>query len=201
MKNIDSDPRIYPEDSMQEQSIEMNRLNPSSQRRIPLKSRQLKALTFKTLSSQRRALGTNLCCLCACPVLMVVFSGFLGALFVSLIQKSNPIKEILYCSNLDASNSTFGYPNLLTDEWPTTPSTGYAGATLDKVYHTNFLSIVTLGDSGPPGAAVYGFDQPCVYEFGNPYPTSASSIYTPIPNLPTNTLTNAQYSDNFLRDA
>lgn len=58
---------------------------------IPGKSRQVKALAMKAISSQKRAVFTNVCCIVLCPLLMVAFASILGNVILTLIQRSNPI--------------------------------------------------------------------------------------------------------------
>ena len=68
---------------------------------MPGKSRQLKALTMKALSSQKRAWFTNICCITLCPLAMVAFSAVFGIVISNLIQRSNPIEGACFVDRLD----------------------------------------------------------------------------------------------------
>lgn len=57
----------------------------------PGKSRQVKALSMKAVSSQKRALFTNICCILLCPLLMVGFAAAFGQFISGLIQALTPI--------------------------------------------------------------------------------------------------------------
>ena len=171
-------------------------VTPVSLRPTPVKSRQLKALTYKTLSQQKRQWKSNLCCVYLCPVLVVIIAGTLANTFMAMFNTMNANSlEYLFCSNMNASNSTFGFPYMSSDQFPFTPSDDYPGAKDDTIYHTNYFSFGTLP------LVNYDSKFPCEYEYGGSYATSESSLYHPTPELPENPLTKSNYSEMFLRDS
>lgn len=62
------------------------------------KSYQARALIRKTLSYQKRQTCTNVCCVLACPLLLVAICGILGVVVAALISNSNPVIDVQYCS-------------------------------------------------------------------------------------------------------
>nr|KAJ3420210.1 hypothetical protein HK105_005958 [Polyrhizophydium stewartii] len=162
---------------------------------IPVgKSRQITALAFKAVSFQKRQMFTNICCirwvgsLCdanvlfvvftkpssLCPIFMISIAAGLGALITSLINQSISNTETIRCSNYDAMTS-LRIPNWnSTQDIPQVArSPNWADATLPTLYATNYDIISSLSLSGPPGAASAFFQRPCVFWYGEKYPTSA----------------------------
>ena len=69
-------------------------------------------------------------------------------------------------------NDTLNIPflNSSIPEIPTTDATGITAATLNNISHVNYNLLRVFGTRGPPGAASFGFQQPCVHWFGEDYP-------------------------------
>lgn len=137
---------------------------------------------------------------------MIIIAFGFGVGITALIQRSNPIEgvcffalcnihthtdtytpsaliELVYCSKENSFNSTTDIPILNT----TNPALGiaktdkniYGAATESTLKHANFLVLRTLGLTGPPGGASLSFRQPCVYWFGEDYPTD--DLYQKVP--------------------
>jgi hypothetical protein len=65
--------------------------------------KQATALVLKAVAFQKRQTFTNVCCICLCPVIMVIIASGLGELITSLINKSNLVNEFVYCSRVNAT--------------------------------------------------------------------------------------------------
>ncbi|KNE54506.1 hypothetical protein AMAG_00477 [Allomyces macrogynus ATCC 38327] len=114
-----------------------------------LKSYQVRALTRKTLSYQKRQKLINFCCVSACPLLMVALSGILGIVLTNLIANSNDPKQFLYCSNADAMNASTNTP--LTGNWPQVDGSTIPRAKPGKpVSLTNFQVTPAVGNGQGP---------------------------------------------------
>ena len=131
---------------------------------IPPKSRQLQALVMKTLATQKRSVFNNVCCILLCPLVMVYLCAILGTVILGLIQRTNSPIEILYCSNMNASDPTFQAPILNSTFLPSMSSNGYAraGATADLLYYANYFLLRPLTVANP-GAATLSARQPCEF--------------------------------------
>lgn len=70
-------------------------------------------------------------------------------------------------------NDTLNIPFFNNTFLPTTNADGITGATLNNISHANYNLLRVLSTSGPPGAASFGFQQPCVHWFGENYPITA----------------------------
>ncbi|KAJ3297347.1 hypothetical protein HDU79_003962 [Rhizoclosmatium sp. JEL0117] len=142
----------------------------------PRKPNQLKALSRKTISFQQRQMFTNICCICLCPLMMVIISAGLGTLINSLIAKSFVAEDILYCGN-NASLTATGWPVFNYSD------SRIYGANTTNGKSVNYMSFVNLNDiDGPPGAVLLNANKPCVYWFGDEYPSN-SPIYEKYGNL------------------
>ncbi|ORY24436.1 hypothetical protein BCR33DRAFT_755844 [Rhizoclosmatium globosum] len=142
----------------------------------PRKPNQLKALSRKTISFQQRQMFTNICCICLCPLMMVIISAGLGTLINSLIAKSFVAEDILYCGN-NASLTATGWPVFNYSD------PRIYGANTPNGKSVNYMSFVNLNDiDGPPGAVLLNANKPCVYWFGDEYPSN-SPIYEKYGNL------------------
>lgn len=62
------------------------------------KSYQVRAMLRKTLSYQRRQIRTNLCCVVACPTMMIVIAFLLSLLFEYYIDKMMKPEKYEYCT-------------------------------------------------------------------------------------------------------
>ncbi|KAI9224622.1 hypothetical protein BC828DRAFT_402117 [Blastocladiella britannica] len=104
-----------------------------------LESYQVRALFRKTVSYQKRQKVTNICCVSACPLLMVALSALLGTLISNLIASSSTVQEFVLCSNANAYDPATNLP--LTANFPTTDGRNVPGSTPGStVKLTNFLS-------------------------------------------------------------
>ncbi|KAJ3244891.1 hypothetical protein HDU78_010370 [Chytriomyces hyalinus] len=139
------------------------------------KPNQLKALTRKTISYQKRQMFTNICCICLCPLMMVLISAILGKVINDLISKSQALEDIQYCSNnksLEAINwpiFNISDPEVHNSKVPNGKS-------------VNFLSYFSFAKLANPGAATLGARKSCVYWFGDDFP-QFSEIYERNANL------------------
>ncbi|CAG8491768.1 7977_t:CDS:10 [Scutellospora calospora] len=132
------------------------------------KSYQLRALTRKTISYQKRQMFTNVCCITLCPFMMVAIAGIMGIVVQGLINKSSNPDEFLFCSNVNAE-SLFGIPlQQGSTNLPTAPS--------DQVPNssgkTNLIKLVNffLPPSDASTFSIPGNPQSCVFVFGHGYP-------------------------------
>ncbi|CAG8641009.1 16181_t:CDS:2 [Dentiscutata erythropus] len=141
------------------------------------KSYQLRALTRKTLSYQKRQMFTNICCITLCPFLMVAIAGIMGIVVQHLISHSSPIDEFVYCSNANAS-SPLGIP-LTQDssDIPTLPSNQvpHSSGETKLVKLVNYfiapssISKYYVVGSGPRSCVfVIGHDYPAVLPYQPP---------------------------------
>ncbi|RHZ90058.1 hypothetical protein Glove_8g107 [Diversispora epigaea] len=162
------------------------------------KSFQMRALTRKTLSYQKRQMFTNICCITLCPLLMVAIAGILAIVFQNVIDKNNPPIELLLCSNESAQDSNGFY---LTDfrnesdsEIPKLP----ADQVPNSSGKTDFISLVNffLAPSGDSLFDVIGNQEFCVYVFGHDYPVA--NPYQP--NVPSNDTVFLRKDTTFLPD-
>ncbi|KAJ3029940.1 UNVERIFIED_CONTAM: hypothetical protein HDU68_010626 [Siphonaria sp. JEL0065] len=134
------------------------------------KPNQLKALSRKTIAFQRRQMFTNICCICMCPLMMVVISAMIGALINGLIAKSQPSEDILYCGN-NASLTPTGFPIFNSSD------PGVYGVNVTNGKSVNYLVYFNFGNlNGPPGAQLLNIQHPCNFWFGDSYPKN-SPIY------------------------
>jgi len=78
---------------------------PSPERR---KSYQVRAMLRKTFSYQKRQMGTNLCCVGACPTMMIIVSFLLSLLLEHYLTDSMKSEKYEYCTN--DYNGTFVLP-------------------------------------------------------------------------------------------
>jgi len=62
------------------------------------KSYQVRAMIRKTLSYQRRQMGTNLCCVVACPTMMIIIAFLLSLLFNYYLDKMLKLEKFEYCT-------------------------------------------------------------------------------------------------------
>ncbi|ORX81188.1 hypothetical protein BCR32DRAFT_232892 [Anaeromyces robustus] len=81
-----------------------NSLQPSDYR----KSYQIRAMLRKTLSYQKRQIGTNLFCVIACPTLLIVIAFLLSMLLEHFLSNIMEKSEYEYCSN--EFNGTYVFP-------------------------------------------------------------------------------------------
>ncbi|KAJ3118141.1 hypothetical protein HDU96_003670 [Phlyctochytrium bullatum] len=132
--------------------------------RQPRKSYQLKALVGKTISFQKRQTFTNVCCICLCPLIMVLISAVVGRLIMFLIEQGNKPEDYIYCGKEDSLTSD-GFPIFNS----TDPALFKIGDKGPKV--ANFVYVLNVDpDLGFPGAALLTADNPCVHWFSNDYP-------------------------------
>ncbi|CAG8568180.1 5409_t:CDS:10 [Diversispora eburnea] len=136
------------------------------------KSFQMRALTRKTLSYQKRQMFTNICCITLCPLLMVAIAGILAIVFKGFIDKNNPPIELLLCSNTNASDQYGFYLTNFREEdqdnkLPSDEVPNSSGKT-DFVSLVNFF----LAPEGESFFNVIGDQEFCVYVFGHDYPVS-----------------------------
>lgn len=75
------------------------------------KSFQVRAMFRKTLSYQKRQLGTNICCVGACPTMMIIIAFLLSLLVEYFLKDLMEVKKYEYCSNIPE-----GYPILPNSE-------------------------------------------------------------------------------------
>ncbi|KAI8925025.1 hypothetical protein BC831DRAFT_284716 [Entophlyctis helioformis] len=125
---------------------------------------------------------------------MVGISAFLGNLILTLISRSNPVNDYLYCSKLNATDS-IGVP-LWNETDPNLPVTGPEGmpaAVESKVYHTNWARFVPFRN-GPPGAGSFNSKRPCVYWYEEDYPQIAGSVYEPVSGAAGNLARDASFT-------
>nr|KAJ3412372.1 hypothetical protein HK105_002369 [Polyrhizophydium stewartii] len=115
--------------------------------------------------------------------MMVLIAALLGKMTESLVNKLTKANDVVYCSNLNASDAN-GIPFWLLDDprVPTTPADGFPGSTNPVVYHVNFAN------AGPAGS---GLTRPCTFWFGESYPQKQGSVYEPVSGV----------SGNLARDA
>ncbi|KAI8620643.1 ABC-2 family transporter protein-domain-containing protein, partial [Chytriomyces sp. MP71] len=139
------------------------------------KPNQLKALSRKTISFQKRQMFTNICCICLCPLMMVAISAALGKVINDLIAKSQTIEDILYCSNNNSLNA-IGWPIYNASD------SRIYGADVPNGKSVNFLNYISFAKLANPGAAALGAKKPCVLWFGPEYP-QFSPIYERNANL------------------
>jgi hypothetical protein len=145
-------------------------------RNFPM-SRQFEALAKRAFSYQKRQIFSNVCCIGLCPLLIVILSAALGSFLNTLVVRSTTNKDFVYCSNLNAMNNTLNVPFLysLTDEFPQTGTEGFPFAENPTISHANFGIVRSFGSfqsKAPPGAAIYQFQRPCSYWYGEEYPFS-----------------------------
>jgi hypothetical protein len=154
------------------------------------KPRQGRALVAKAIHYQKRQNFTNICCISVCPIMMVAISAILGSLIAGLIARSQPPDEYVYCSNLPALNRV-NIPHWRNANpfLQRTPPNNFPGATLSFLYHSNWAIVRFITLSGPPGGAGASFRRPCVFWYGEDYPSSP--VYERPPNA----------SVKFLRDS
>ncbi|KAJ3235230.1 hypothetical protein HDU78_005301 [Chytriomyces hyalinus] len=154
MKNASG--QVHPE----EQGIATNQ--PGMETR---KSRQFRALSRKAISFQKRQMFTNVCCICLCPLMMVVISAGLGTLINSLISRSATVERILYCGR-EASLNDAGFPIFNSSD-----SRVFGFDSSDgKV--VNFMRF----SASAVGTGLGGKNYPCVYWLGASYPKN-SDVY------------------------
>jgi len=97
-----------------EETIEVKRVlsRTSTRYSMPVEGRrrshQIRAMFRKTLSYQKRQLGSNLCCVAACPISMIIVSVLINALLQNMIKNSFQSKTIEYCTNI--FNGTYFLP-------------------------------------------------------------------------------------------
>eukprot|EP00842_Homolaphlyctis_polyrhiza_P004047 jgi/Hompol1/4643/HPOL_003777-RA len=127
--------------------------------------------------------------------MQVAIAALFGFLINYLISISVPAKDVLFCSNVNASVNANGFPLwTIKDDLPTTSSKGYPGASKDTVNHANFALVVSFSDNGPPGAAAFGFNHPCSFWYGETYPNGTGSLYEPAPGVTGNYVRDAAYA-------
>ncbi|KAL5032323.1 hypothetical protein RTP6_000450 [Batrachochytrium dendrobatidis] len=152
------------------------------------KPRRLTALVKKAISYQQRQWFTNLCCISACPLLMVLVSTLLGNLIVGLIS-SLPSEEYLLCSNSNSSDM-LNVPIWANNDprLPLSNGAEYPKATEPTVINTNWGLAAA---SHSVDIRSMNSKRSCVYWYGESYPFNASSIYEAPPGV----------SGNFVRDS
>ncbi|KAF9186902.1 hypothetical protein BGZ51_001692 [Haplosporangium sp. Z 767] len=149
------------------------------------KSYQFRALGRKTLSYQRRQVFVNVCCIAACPILMVVIAGAMGILITRLINNLGNPSDYLLCSNVDAMTPR-GFPmvpSFSKEEinFPSSPGSEIPNAKQDAtIKHVNWY--VIPGILGFGAAPTITADS-CVWWFEKDYPFS--SPYAKDPNITT----------------
>ncbi|TPX73229.1 hypothetical protein CcCBS67573_g05503 [Chytriomyces confervae] len=139
------------------------------------KANQLKALSRKTISYQKRQMFTNVCCICLCPLMMVLISAILGKVINDLIARSQTVEDIQYCSN-NNSLVPIGWPIYNQSE------PGVYGVDVPNGKSVNYLRYISFAKLANPGAAALGAKKPCVYWFGTDFPKN-SDIYERNANL------------------
>ncbi|ORY30710.1 hypothetical protein BCR33DRAFT_857259 [Rhizoclosmatium globosum] len=143
------------------------------------KGHQLRALIRKSISVQSRQIGTNVCCILLCPLLMVGISAVMGVFIAGLIQRSQSIENILYCS-ANSSLNDGGWPVFKAGD------SHVYGSNVTNGKQVNYYNYIKFGNlnamQGPPGASVYNFNHPCVVWFGDSYPQN-SPVYERNANL------------------
>jgi hypothetical protein len=147
------------------------------------KPRQGAALALKAVAYQKRQTFTNVCCISLCPLIMVALSAGLGNLINTLITRSLTNRDFLYCSNVPAMNAV-NIPEYDPDGQFTSSDPSlfpYYTATNGSIQNTNYAVVRSFSNTGPPGAAAFGFQRPCAYWYGDEYPLS--SLYERDPNV------------------
>ncbi|KAI8610816.1 hypothetical protein BC830DRAFT_1143991 [Chytriomyces sp. MP71] len=140
--------------------------NDSKPEQLMSKNQQFRALAFKAVSYQKRQMFTNICCICMCPLMMVVISAGLGTFINLLIARSATSENILFCGN-NASLNDAGFPI-----WNISDSRIY-GSTVTDGKSVNYYSW-SASDGSFSGLGSQKF--PCVRWFGQKFP-QFSSIY------------------------
>eukprot|EP00835_Amoeboradix_gromovi_P001724 NODE_85_length_22318_cov_0.288492.p2 type:complete len:698 gc:universal NODE_85_length_22318_cov_0.288492:12104-10011(-) len=119
-------------------------------------SNQLRALTRKQLIQEKRRWKTSLCCVAACPFLMVCIAGGVGQFLQVLIASQLAYEETLVCGSINATDSNGIY---LTSGLPVVPKDNVYGATMDVNVTNYFTAAFKFSKSGPPTG---GSQSPCV---------------------------------------
>ncbi|KAJ1330428.1 hypothetical protein BSLG_009562 [Batrachochytrium salamandrivorans] len=140
--------------------------------------RQAAALAMKAISYQRRQWFTNICCIGLCPFIMVGIAAYLGTLIATSLTSPSPVIEYLQCSNVPV------YDGFKTPMWGTvrsnltiTRSAGITGATSGFITHTNWQSVPTNEHTSISDYDPIDLVRPCVYWFGEDYPTQKNGTY------------------------
>ncbi|KAI9344589.1 hypothetical protein BDR26DRAFT_857228 [Obelidium mucronatum] len=129
---------------------------------------------------------TNICCICMCPLMMVVISAMIGSLINGLIAKSQTAEDVLYCGN-NASLTSAGFPIFNRSD------PRVYGVNVPNGKSVNYLVYLNLGNlNGPPGAQILNAIRPCVNWFGDEYP-QFSPIYERNANLSASGKADATY--------
>ncbi|KAJ3289502.1 hypothetical protein HK104_007417, partial [Borealophlyctis nickersoniae] len=102
---------------------------------------------------------------------MVLQAAFLGAAITKMIQNGNDVRDLLFCSNTP-SLDTNGLPIYDWSRKDLKNSTSVPSKEGVIVYLLNYFNLQVYDSSGPPGASRFGFNNPCVYWFGENYPRS-----------------------------
>jgi len=63
------------------------------------KSFQIRAMLRKTLSYQKRQMGTNICCVGVCPTMMIIIASLLSVLIEYLLRDLIKTEKFEYCTN------------------------------------------------------------------------------------------------------
>ncbi|TPX33896.1 hypothetical protein SmJEL517_g03315 [Synchytrium microbalum] len=130
------------------------------------KSFQVRAVVRKTLSYQKRQWFTNIVCVSACPMMMILVSAMLASYLNGLLKAALDNDVLLLCSNVPSmTEDNFPYINPRDENVPILPPESAPGAK-SPVKHVNFQIETTEFTSG------IGLPQPCVYWFGGNYPYS-----------------------------
>lgn len=72
---------------------------------------QVRAMFRKTLSYQKRQLGTNICCVGACPTFMIIIASLLSILVEYFLDDLFKVEQYEYCSKELGPNGSFILPN------------------------------------------------------------------------------------------
>ncbi|KAJ3316708.1 hypothetical protein HDV06_002983, partial [Boothiomyces sp. JEL0866] len=124
---------------------------------------------------------------------MSALAGILGSLILSLIAKSTPVDEYVYCSNKAAMNEiNIPFWDATNANYSTVPGSSLPGTTLDTVYEVNWALILgQLSTTQGPGAASATFKRPCTWWYGENYPFS--KIYERPPNATGNLVRDSSF--------
>ncbi|KAI8925004.1 hypothetical protein BC831DRAFT_550956 [Entophlyctis helioformis] len=161
-----------------------------------LRPRRLAALAIKSYVYQKRQWFTNLCCIACCPLMMVVISSLIGGLLTALITRSLSSNEFIYCSNRNAM-TPLNVPNWNTSDLtvlPQSPGDDFKsiGAAQSVVYHSNYAVISYTGGSTRATFVSSSGKMPCVYWYGDQYPTGGS-LYEQAPSVSGKLLRDSSY--------
>ncbi|ORX84081.1 hypothetical protein BCR32DRAFT_266561 [Anaeromyces robustus] len=111
--NIISVKNISDKDVVELQRIKSNISRTSTKNSLPpperRKNYQVRAMIRKTLAYQKRQMGTNICCVGACPTMMIIIAFLLSLLVEHLLKDLIKTEKYEYCTK--EFNGDFVLPN------------------------------------------------------------------------------------------